>query len=248
MNIITLQLKTELSFEYNLKKLTTVLKKSPANSLTLAPELLLSGYSYDDMQKAVDITKQAVEMLKELSRDKTIGLTLMTKKDGKFYNTFHLFSNQKLVHTQSKVKLFSLNDEAKFFTSGNEEDIKIIEINGIKIATVICFELRFLKLWERLKGADIILIPSMWGRPRKENFNTLTKAIAVMNQCFVVASNSANSDMAKSSGIITPFGVEYRDDRKERISFDANLNEITKMRRYMDVGLDRSRRELTLNS
>ena len=31
-----------------------------------------------------------------------------------------------------------------------------------KIATLICFELRFPALWEQIKGADIILNPAMW--------------------------------------------------------------------------------------
>jgi len=58
-----------------------------------------------------------------------------------------------------------------------------------------------------------------------------------MNQCFVIAANSANDDMAKSSAIITPFGEVFRDDRKVLICKTCDLNEIKKMRRYMDIGL-----------
>ena len=47
-----------------------------------------------------------------------------------------------------------------------------------------------------------------------------------MNQCFVIATNSANDDMAKSSGIISPFGVEYRDDSKEVLSKELDLKEL----------------------
>jgi predicted amidohydrolase len=41
---------------------------------------------------------------------------------------------------------------------------------------VICFELRFIDFWKKMQGADLILIPSMWGKPRKQNFETLTRA------------------------------------------------------------------------
>jgi len=43
--------------------------------------------------------------------------------------------------------------------------------------------------------------------------------------------------MAKSSAIISPFGECYKDDRKVVLSKDVELNDIKKMRRYMDIGL-----------
>ena len=76
-----------------------------------------------------------------------------------FFNTLYIFDNQSIIHTQSKIQLFPLGNELEYFSAGNEDDIKIIEINGLKIATLICFELRFPKLWEKIKGADIILNP-----------------------------------------------------------------------------------------
>jgi len=77
----------------------------------------------------------------------------------------------------------------------------------------------------------------MWGKPRRDNFLALTKALAIMNQCYVLASNSKNSDMAKGSGIINPFGVEFRDDKKNILITDFDKKEIKKMRKYMNIGL-----------
>ncbi|MEA2018950.1 MAG: carbon-nitrogen hydrolase family protein [Campylobacterota bacterium] len=237
MNLISLQLKTSNNFEKNLKRLEKYIKKTPSKSFILAPELYLNGYAYDRLEEAVDISKKAIKILKKLSHDKTISLTLTTKKNKKYYNTLHIFHKGKIVHTQSKNKLFILNDERKYFTAGDEKDIKIIDIDGIKVVAVICFELRFIDFWKKMQGADIILIPSMWGVQRKQNFETLTRAIAVANQCFVIATNSANDDMAKSSAIISPFGNVTLDDNKKLISLDANLKEIKKMRRYMQIGI-----------
>ncbi len=242
MKLVILQFKTTDDFEFNLNKLIDLIDKSPQNSLILAPELILSGYSYNNMTKALTIGLKAIEILKEKSLQKMIALTMIRKENNNFYNTFYLFNKGEIIYTQSKMKLFVLNDEAKHFSSPSENEIKIIEVDGVKIAVLICFELRFLDFWQQIKGADIALIPSMWGKPRKANFETLTQGLAVMNQCFVMASNSANDDMAKSSGIISPFGDQTIDDTKEMIISDVNLNEITKMRRYMDIGLDKSRK------
>ncbi len=238
MNLISLQLKTTDNFEENLQNLVLHIQNTPSDSLIVAPELCLTGYSYSNMENAIQITNKAIPLLKELSQHKIISLTMTTKDNEKFYNTAFIFANGDIVHTQSKYKLFSLGDEEKYFTNGNLKDIKIIEIDGLKIAILICFELRFTELWMKLQGADIILVPAMWGKIRKEHFETLTKALAIINQCYVIASDSANDDMAKGSGIITPFGEELRDDNSESITqkFDRTL--ITKMRRYLNIGIN----------
>ena len=237
MNLISLQIKTSDNFDKNLDELITNINKSPNNSLILAPELYLNGYAYDRLDKAVRISQKAIPILLELSENKIISLTLTTKTDNAYYNTLHIFHNNTIVHTQSKNKLFVLNDERKYFTVGDENDIKIININGLKIAALICFELRYIELWIKLQGADIILIPAMWGKLRKENFETLTRALAVANQCYVIASDSANDDMAKSSAVITPFGNVTKNDKKKLISLNTDLKEIKKMRRYLNIGI-----------
>lgn len=237
MNLVTLQFKTTNDFNWNLDYVETLISKAPQNSFVLAPELALNGYAYNRMEDAIEITTRAIELFKTLSINKTIAITLTTKKDSKHYNTLHIFHKGEIIHTQSKIQLFVLNDEKMHFSPGTLDEMKIVDIDGFKVGTMICFELRFITYWQKLRGADLILVPAMWGKERKDNFETLTKALAVANQCFVMASDSANDDMAKSSGIITPFGDELRDDRKEYISKIVDVEEITKMRTYMDVGI-----------
>ena len=237
MKLISLQLKTSKKFDKNLSVLIKQIELAQKDSFILAPELFLTGYSYDRLDEAVTITKKAIKILKFLSYEKIIALSMTTKKNENYFNTLHIFYNGKIVHTQSKAKLFVLNDERKYFIAGEEKDIKIININGLKIATLICFELRYIELWQKLQGADIILVPAMWGKLRKENFETLTQALAVANQCYVVASNSANKDMAKSSAIISPFGKMLKNDNKKVISNQYDEKEIKKMRRYLNIGI-----------
>ena len=239
MKLISLQLKTRFDFDNNLKTLINKIENINTHSYTLilAPELYLTGYSYDRLFEASQFTLKAIPLLENLSINKTIALTMTTKDGDNFFNTLYIFHQGDIIHTQSKHQLFILNDEKQYFTSGKLDDIKIIDIDGVKMATLICFELRFLELWKRVQGADIILVPAMWGAKRKENYETLTQALAVINQCFVVASDSANDLMAKSSGIITPFGKQYRDDDVEVLEKEINLKEIKKMRRYLPVGI-----------
>lgn len=237
MDIVALQLKTSKNFDKNLSKLVKHIEKTSKNSFILAPELFLTGYAYDRLKEASKFTQKALKVLKFLSNDRTIALTMTTEKKGSFYNTLYIFHNGKVVHKQSKHKLFVLHDERKYFSSGDINDIKTIQINGLKIGALICFELRFIELWERLKGCDIILVPAMWGKLRKTNYETLTRALAVANQCYVVGSSSANENMAKSSAIISPFGDVVKNDSKKLICKQFDIKEIKKMRRYLHVGI-----------
>lgn len=239
MKLIALQIRTTANFEDNLIHIKELINSCEENSLILAPELALSGFCYKRMQDAAYFSIKAIEDIKELSSNKIIALTFITKIDDKFFNTLHIFHNKQIVHIQSKVQLFPLGNELEHFTAGNIEDIKIIEINGIKIATLICFEIRFPKLWEKVRGADIILNPAMWGLKRKDHYETISKSLALINQCFVIACNSADDNMAKGSAIISPFGNTVKDDSKEIIKTIFDLDEIKRTRKYIDIGLDK---------
>jgi predicted amidohydrolase len=235
---ISLQLKTTDNFEQNLSNLISHIDKSPDDSIILAPELVLNGYSYDRLDECDAISQKAIKELLKSSTNKIISLTMTIKNDDDtFSNRLFVFFQNKIIHTQDKVQLFDLNDESKHFKRGDNEDIKIVEIDGLKFGFLICFELRFIDFWQKLRGCDVIMIPAMWGEKRKANFQLLTQAIAVANQCFVIASDSANDDMAKSSAIISPFGDSFEDDNLEILLKKVDLKEIKKMRRYLNIGI-----------
>jgi predicted amidohydrolase len=237
MNLVALQTKVKENFQDNLKHLERIIEETSKNALIVAPELCLTGYSYDTIDKAAEFSKIAIERLLELSQTKSIALTLTTKMNQTYFNTFHMFHQGKIIHTQSKANLFTLNQEDDYFTAGKTNDIHLFELNSLKIGVLICFELRFTPLWQQLQGADIILIPSMWGIKRKTHFEVLSRALAIANQCFVVASNCANEDCASSSAVISPFGEVLQDDTKEVLEKVIDLKEIQKMRHYLPVGI-----------
>ncbi len=227
----------EEQYEKNLNTLVSLIQKSPKYATVVAPELCLTNFSFDKMEEAARFGEEAKSEILKLSEERTIALTMTEKIDNHFYNSAKIFHQGKEVHSQPKVKLFTFGDEDRHFTPGNAEKIQIVEIEGLRYAILICFEIRFIQFWLQIQGADIIMIPALWGKLRKEQLEAITKSMAILNQAFVILSDSANDDMAKSSGIITPFGKEYRDDSSNYISHLADLKEIKKMRRYMDIGL-----------
>jgi len=235
--LVSLQFITTLNYEKNLQKLLILIKQTPQKSLIVAPEVCLTGYDYENFEEVLAFTLYAKEKIKEVSQDKIIVLTLIEKTEDGIFNFVYLFHNKEVIYKRPKVRLFKFGDEHKYMQEGSDKTLKIIEIDGIKIAFFICFELRFKELWKASEGADVIVVPSYWGVLRKEHFRAFTQTLALMNQCYVVASDSANDECTKLSGIITPFGEEFRNQEKEILALPYKPKEIKKMRRYMDIGL-----------
>ncbi len=233
-----------LQFDYhdhayhdNLSTLLSLIRQSKEDAIVTAPELCLTHFSYHDMHQAALFSQQALAEILPLSANRIITFTMIEERDGTFYNSAKILHHQKIFYAQDKVKLFPLGEEQQHFSPGKRENIKIITIDNIKFAILICFEIRFAALWEQVKGADIILVPALWGKIRKAQFQSITQALAIMNQAFVIASDASDEDSAAQSAIITPFGESTSDDSKAFLSLDADLKEIKKMRRYIDIGL-----------
>jgi hypothetical protein len=58
-----------------------------------------------------------------------------------------------------------------------------------------------------------------------------------MNQCYVLAADASNEDCTSMSGIITPFGKTARNGNALCLLSTYDKQEIRKMRKYLDVGI-----------
>jgi len=217
--------------------LLKLINQTSDNSLIVAPEVCLTSYDYDNFEEVLDFAPIAIEEIKKASHNKIIILTIIERRDGEVFNFAKVFHNGKVVYERAKAKLFRFGDEHKYMSEGSDEGIKIIEVDGIKIAIFICFELRFKDLWQKSEGADVIAVPSWWGVLRTEHFKSITQALAIINQCYVVASDSLNEECTKMSGIITPMGEVQRNGNRACLEVPYEKKEIEIMRRYMDVGI-----------
>ena len=235
--LCSLLFETTPDYEHNLQTLLTLIETAEENSLIVTPEVCLTSYDYENMDKMLQFASHATEALKKASRNKIIIMTMLEERDAKVYNFAKVFHNGAVVYERAKAKLFRFGDEHKYMQEGSVDDFQIIEVDGIKIAIFICFELRFKELWCRSEGADVIAVPSWWGELRSEHFSILTQSLALMNQCYVVASDSKNEECTALSGIIDPQANVQRNGNKPCLKQAYSKKEISLMRRYMDVGI-----------
>lgn len=233
MEVVTLQLPSHKRYQENLDTLLSHLKAHQDKQIIVAPEVFLTSFDYEHMVTAAKFSANALKTLKKEVGDQIVVFTLILEEGDHFVNQAVVIHKHKIIHRQEKVKLFKLGDEDLYFSAGRKKKIKPFEIEGVKYAILLCFELRFKELWAQIEGADVVIIPSRWGKARKTHLEVLSHALAVMNQCYVIVSNSSDEDMASSSCIISPAGDVVKNDRLEAIEGSIDFREIKKMRRYI---------------
>lgn len=233
MEVAVLQIPSAKRYQENLDKLQALLKVHKNKQIIVAPEVYLTAYDYEHLATAAKFSAKALKVLKKEVDEQIVVMTLILEEEEGFVNQAVVIHNHKIVYRQNKVKLFKLGDEDLYLEAGKPKKIKPFEIEGVTYALLICFELRFKELWKQIEGVDVVLVPARWGLPRKKHLEVLPTALAIMNQCYVLLSNSSDLDMASSSAIISPNGDVIRNDKKEVLEGRIDFREIKKMRRYI---------------
>lgn len=91
-----------------------------------------------------------------------------------------------------KRHLFSYAGEDKRYVAGEQR--VLFEHRGWRINPQICYDLRF-PVWCRSRGDfDLAIFVANWPSPRVQAWDTLLRARAMENQCYVVAVNRVGED------------------------------------------------------
>ena len=225
------------SYAQNLSALLHLLDQAPSNAVLVVPELAITNFDYEHFFDAAAYATTITQAFCKVVNEQVVVVTMIEKHQDKVYNIAKVFHKGKVIHQQAKVELFKFGGEHDYFSAGNLDEIVSFKVDGIRFGLLICFEIRFKSLWKRLEGADVLLIPAQWGKLRTQNFVVLTNALAIVNQCYVVASDTRNKETTGMSGIITPFGEEQRNNENVRLNSVYKEKEVRKMRRYLDVGI-----------
>ena len=198
--------------------------------LAVLPEMWSCGFAYRELNELAKRTPEVVEEMGRLSR--TRGMVLVgsvPEPDGdRVCNTAYLFDQGRLPGAYRKIHLFSLMNEDRSFTGGDSWLVADTSVG--RIGAFICYDLRFPELARRLavEGAEILVVPGEWPKPREEHWRTLLRARAIENQLFVVAANCCGvvgkHDFFGSSLIIDPKGELLAEGGYENCELLATLD------------------------
>lgn len=235
----------------NIKKVTKYLERLDSTTdLVLLPELWLTGYDLDHLEKTADPDAAKISFLISQWAQKyqvhIVAGSIAKKTDAGVFNTLLAFhrNGQKLAE-YDKVHLFRLMNEEKYMLPG--EQLGRFDLEQIPCAAVICYDIRFPEWIRRhvLDGAQVLFVPAEWPITRLNHWKTLLTARAIENQCYVVACNRVGSDpnntFAGHSMIIDPWGEAIAEAGQEETVLygEIDISKVHEVRSRIPIFSDR---------
>lgn len=153
-----------------------------------------------------------------LQMQAAIAGSLAIEQDGSFHNRLYFVKPDGEVEYYDKRHLFSYGGEDKYYSPGTER--VVVEWKGVRFLLTVCYDLRF-PVWMRYcNDYDAILCVANWPTVRIDSWQTLLRARAIENQCYVVGVNRVgkdpNCDYCGCSAIINPYGQTIAECEKNK--------------------------------
>lgn len=178
----------------NLTKLEKVFEEQIGTELIILPELFSTGFTINTANYAEDINGKTISRLKMLSSKYNVSIcgSIIISETTDFYNRFFFVTPEGDLFQYNKRHLFRMGEENLYYKQGIEKTI--INYKGVRILPLICYDLRF-PVWSRyVDDYDFLVYIANWPAVRRLQWDTLLKARAIENQCFVAGVNRIGVD------------------------------------------------------
>ena len=167
----------------------------------------------------------------------------------KCVNRFYFVRPDGSYEQYDKRHLFGYGGEGERFAGGSER--VVVKYLGVRFLLAVCYDLRF-PVWLRNRDDyDAILLVASWPDVRRYAWDTLARARAIENACYVVAVNRVGTDPACSynggTALIDPYGGEISvaaDGQEGFACGDIDLAHLVSYHRKFPVLEDADRFEL----
>ncbi len=231
----------------NMQRIRTLVAGVFNRQIILLPELWNTGFDLARAQElAEDLEGESVGFMTTLAREKSsfVGGSILRRHGSSVFNTFVLVNAKGIVATYDKVHLFKLMQEDIYLTPG--QAFTTVDLGFAKAGLAVCYDLRFPEMFRYYtdQQVHIILLVAQWPTARYMHWDTLTRARAIENQCFVLACNRVGGETHNAfngdSVAIDPWGVILaRGNREESVvAMEMNLGHIKVARTRFPVLLD----------
>lgn len=230
----------------NLRHMGELLEKAPRSDIYLFPEMCSTGFCMQPQGVAEEVNGPTVQRMSEWAKkyDAAIAGTVMTHEDGKYYNRMYFVTHEGVLGHYDKVHLFEYSGENLVYSPGSERTIW--EWRGLRIRPAICYDLRFPLFLHNDQGYDLLLISANFPESRILAWDTLVRARAIENQCYVAASNRVGVDeygnYVGHSVVLSPYGEKLggcRSKSQGSASGDIDLEMVAKMRKAFPLMQER---------
>lgn len=233
----------KLNLELLTQKIESIRERT---EVVILPEMFSTGFSMNTEGLAEKMEGETIQWMSRISRSKKVILTgsIIVSENEKYFNRLIWMLPDGKYGYYDKRHLFAFAGENKHFTAGKKR--LIAAVKGWRINLQICYDLRF-PVWARQsqppgffsgnaggqKGNgepeyDILLYVANWPRARIPAWETLLKARAIENQCYVVGANRVGEDGNQivyngNSMVVDPLGEALYQKEGEEDVFTITL-------------------------
>lgn len=197
--------------EENIRRIGKLLAKADKSDLYLLPEMCSTGFCMQPSGVAEEVNGPTVKHFIEWARkyNAAIAGTVMTLESENVYrNRMYFVTPDGKVQYYDKCHLFEYSGEDTVYKPGEKK--VIWEWKGVRLRPVICYDIRFPVFLHNIGDYDVMLVSANFPESRMLAWDTLIRARAIENQCYVAASNRVGADdfgtYVGHSAIINPYG------------------------------------------
>lgn len=194
----------------NIARIKKLIMAAERSDIYVLPEMCSTGFCMQPQGVAEEVEGSTVQAMKQLAveLDAAIAVPVMTHENGKYYNRMYFITPEGVAGQYDKHNLFEYSGEDKVFEPGGGK--VTWEWRGVRIRPAICYDLRFPVFLYNKAEYDLLLIAANFPDSRLLAWDTLVRARAIENICYVAASNRVGADEYGTykghSVILAPYG------------------------------------------
>lgn len=200
--------------ERNLEHAEALITASPGADLYLLPELFTTGYDHASWRREAARYDEVVARMGRMAKAMNAAVcgSLIALDGSRMFNRMAAVGpGGGILGHYDKIHLFAPMGETRELERGSKA--AVFDYCGVRFGMAICYDLRFPAMFQRMasSGVHVVLVSSEWPYARRVAMDTLCRARAIENQCFLAISNragSASDDMEFLGGsmVADPFG------------------------------------------
>lgn len=196
----------------NVRKANAMIDDAPKADLYVLPEMFSTGFATCPEGIAEEEGSDTLSWMKRKAEEKDAAIagSVAISSGGKYYNRLYFVKPDGSVAFYDKRHLFSYAGEDEHYTCGDER--VVVEWRGVRIMLQVCYDLRFPVFSRNHGDYDMVVYVAAWPTSRIHVWDTLLRARAMENQCYVAGVNrigsDPNCDYCGHSVIISPYGKE----------------------------------------
>lgn len=178
----------------NRRRASEWIDASPEADLVVLPEMFTTGFCTAPKGVAEQADAETLAWMRETAarHDTAVAGSVATEEDGRYYNRFYFVRPDGTYTLYNKRHLFTFAGEDKHYEAGQER--VIVEWRGWRILLQVCYDLRFPVFARNGGDYDLALYVANWPTVRIHPWNTLLRARAIENVCYVAGVNRTGDD------------------------------------------------------